>query len=131
MDEPAPDRRPSFTFRTRMGDALRLGGFLVAPAEIESVLLDVDGIDGAQVVAVDRPSGARPVAFVLGRPELDEREVIDHCAARLARYKVPVRVLVIDEFPTTPSANGTKIQKVKLRELAIAALDVTAPTDPR
>ncbi|MDH5520934.1 MAG: AMP-binding protein [Acidimicrobiia bacterium] len=129
LDEPAGGGRPTFTYRTRMGDVLRLGGFLVAPSEIEAALIGFDGIDAAQVVSVDRPSGARPVAFVTGpfgvdgRPrELDEAAVIDHCAACLARYKVPIRVLVVDEFPTTPSANGTKIQKVKLREMAAAAV---------
>ena len=130
LDPPGTGGRPTFTYRTRMGDVLRLGGFLVAPAEIESVVTGFDGVEAAQVVAVDRPSGARPVAFVIGRSgELDETAVIDHCAARLARYKVPVRVLVIDEFPTTPSANGTKVQRVKLREMAAAALAITAPRD--
>ncbi len=132
MDVPAADGRPTFTYRTRMGDVLRLGGFLVAPSEIEAVLVDHDGVDAAQVVAVDRPTGARPVAFVVtsGSGSVDEPTVIEHCAARLARYKVPIRVLAIDEFPTTPSANGTKIKKVKLRELAAEALAAgpTAPT---
>ncbi len=124
--DPDPQGRPTFTYKTRMDDVLRLGGFLVAPPEIESVLMSHRGIGAAQVVAVDRPSGARPVAFVIRQPDAadawDESAVIDHCEAQLARYKVPVRVLVIDEFPTTPSANGTKIQKVKLREMAAATL---------
>jgi fatty-acyl-CoA synthase len=51
---------------------------------------------------------------------VDEPAVIAHCRGRLAIYKCPVRVVVLDEFPTTPSANGTKIQKVKLRQLAEA-----------
>ncbi len=129
LEEPAADGRPTFAYRTRMGDVLRLGGFLVAPAEIESALIGFAGIEAAQVVAVERPSGARPVAFVTGgfgvdgrRGEVDESAVIDHCAGQLARYKVPIRVLVVDEFPTTPSANGTKIQRVKLREMAAAAV---------
>ncbi len=129
MEEPVSDGRPRFLYRSRIGDALRLSGFLVAPAEIESVVMAFDGIEAAQVVAVDRPTGARPVAFVISRPGIDESAVIDLCAAQLARYKVPIRVLVVDEFPTTPSANGTKIQKVRLRELAAAALTATAPTD--
>jgi fatty-acyl-CoA synthase len=118
----ADDER-TFHFLTRMGDVLRLGGFLVAPAEIESVLTGVDGIDAAQVVAVDRPTGARPVAFVVAPGSFDEAAAIERCRSTLARYKVPVRVLPINEFPTTASANGTKIQKVKLRELAEQALD--------
>ena len=91
---------------------MRLGGFLVAPAEIEAVIQAIDGIDAVQVVAVDRPSGARPVAFVVGGDIPDETTAIARCAERLARYKVPVRVIELDEFPTTPSANGTSAPKI-------------------
>ena len=117
-----PDGPRTFEYVARMGDVLRLGGFLVSPAEVEQVLLQLDGVDAAQVVAVDRPGGARPVAFVVAPGGVDESAAIIHCHERLARYKVPVRVIAIDEFPTTPSANGTKIQKVKLRAIAATAL---------
>jgi len=76
----------------------------------------------AQVVAVDRPGGARPVAFVIAPDGVDEAGTIRHCRELLARYKVPVRVITIEEFPTTASANGTKIQKNKLRAIAAAEL---------
>ncbi|MFW2335109.1 AMP-binding protein [Ilumatobacter sp.] len=111
----AEDSR-TFEFLARRGDALRLGGFLVHPLEIESVITGVPGVAAAQVVAVDRPDGARPVAFVIGAA--DEAEVIDACRRRLALHKAPIRVFTVDEFPTTPSANGTKIQRTRLRELA-------------
>lgn len=120
LAEPNGDR--TFEYLARMGDVLRLGGFLVSPTEIESVLMDVPDVVAAQVVAVDRPDGARPVAFVIAPGGVDEQAAIDRCRAHLARYKVPIRVIALDEFPTTPSANGTKIQKVKLRALAAAAL---------
>jgi fatty-acyl-CoA synthase len=120
LAEPHGER--TFEYLSRMGDVLRLGGFLVAPAEIEAVLIGIDGVEAAEVVAVDRPTGARPVAFVIAPDGIDEAGAIDRCRERLARYKVPIRVLTVDEFPTTQSANGTKIQKVKLRELAAAAL---------
>lgn len=120
LAEPGDER--SFEYLARIGDVLRLGGFLVAPAEIEAVLMAEPGVEAAEVVAVDRPGGARPVAFVIAPDGIDEPAVIDRCRAQLARYKVPVRVLTVDAFPTTASANGTKIQKVKLRELADAAL---------
>jgi fatty-acyl-CoA synthase len=106
----------TFEYLTRRGDAMRLGGFLVNPAEIEAVIAEIEGVDDAQVVAVDRPGGARPVAFVIGT--FDEADVIARCRDRLAIYKVPIRVVGVDAFPSTPSANGTKIQRVKLRELA-------------
>ena len=123
LAEQDPSNPREFTYLTRMGDVLRLGGFLVSPVEIEAVLMGLDGVLEAQVVAVDRPSGARPVAFVISDgPEIDEAGAIATCRQHLARYKVPIAVLTIDRFPTTPSANGTKIQRVKLREIAEIAL---------
>jgi fatty-acyl-CoA synthase len=113
-----------FVFLARMGDALRLGGFLVSPAEIEEVLQGAPGIAACQIVGVPRPEGVRPVAFVLLQKgaALDEAAVLRHVSSRLARYKVPMRVFAVDAFPVTPGANATKIQKGKLRELAEALL---------
>jgi fatty-acyl-CoA synthase len=109
-----------FVFLARLGDALRLGGFMVSPAEIEDVLQAHATVAGAQVVGIDTPNGTRAFAFVIVAPgvRFDERTLIDHCAARIAKFKVPVRVQPIDAFPVTPGANATKIQKAKLRELA-------------
>ena len=108
----------AFEYLTRMGDVLRLGGFLVSPAEIEGVLMETPGVEAAQVVSIDRPGGARPVAFVIAPAGFDEAVAIERCRDRLARYKVPIRVIALDEFPHTPSANGTKIKKNELRDLA-------------
>ncbi len=113
----------TFTYLSRLGDSIRLGGFLVAPAEIESALLDFDGVTGAQVVAVERPGGARPVAFLTGQPTLSEESMISALRNVLAVYKTPVRIIRLDAFPTTPSANGDKIQLGRLRNMATALLD--------
>jgi fatty-acyl-CoA synthase len=123
-DAAAVDALGSFTYHARLNDVLRLGGFLVSPAEIESVLLSAPGVAQAQVVSVDRPTGSRPVAFIIPMPgaKFDEADVIAHCGSSLARFKVPVRVIALEEFPSTPSANGTKIQLVRLRELAEQAI---------
>ncbi len=82
------------------------------------------GVAGAPVVAVDRASGARPVAFVLTEPghAIDEQTVIDHCRERLARYKVPVRVIPLDTFPITDGPNGVKIRLTELRDMARDAI---------
>ncbi len=112
----------TFTYVSRMGDALRLGGFLVAPSEIEQKLLEVPGVLAAVVVSVDLQNGTRPVAFVIAPGGVNETAAIEHCSRNLARFKVPVRIFLIDEFPTTQSANGTKIQNAKLRERALSAL---------
>lgn len=117
-----PDGR--FVYLTRIGDSLRLGGFLVSPAEIEAVVQEAPGIAACQVVGVQRAEGLAPVAFVLLQDGavLDEAAVIARVAAKLARYKVPLRVFPLEAFPVTPGANATKIQKGRLREMAEALL---------
>jgi fatty-acyl-CoA synthase len=113
-----------FTFLSRMGDVLRLSGFLVNPLEIETHIQKLPGIEGCQTIAVARPDGVRAVSFVMLKPgiALDEAAVIAHCKRGLANYKVPMRVFAIDDFPKTPSPNGFKIQRTKLREMAEAFL---------
>ena len=114
----------SFTYLARMGDTLRLGGFLVSPAEIEALVQEHPAVASCQVVGARTSEAVRPVAFVIARDGVlvPEQEVIAFVAQRLAKYKVPVRVIVVQDFPSTPSANGTKVQKVKLREMAEALL---------
>ncbi len=114
-----------FVYLARMGDALRLGGFLVSPLEIEGVVQETEGIDGCQVVGVTHGGALRPVGFVTLKPgaRLDEAATIAHVTTRLARYKVPVRVFAIDAFPVTEGTNATKIQKHKLRDLALQLID--------
>lgn len=109
-----------YVFVARMGDALRLSGFLVNPLEIEAVIDRHPAVAASQVVGVEGARGLQPVAFVIPsqRAPLDEADVISYCRDRMAHYKVPARILTIDAFPVTPSANGNKIQKARLRELA-------------
>ena len=118
-----------FVYLARMGDAMRLGGFLVSPAEIEGHLNEHPAVRGAQVVGVDTERGPRPVAFVtitaLGG--FDEATLRDHCGRSLARFKVPARIFAVDEFPTTRSANGTKIRRAELRRMAHERLRAGAP----
>jgi fatty-acyl-CoA synthase len=113
-----------FVFLTRMGDSLRLGGFLVSPLEIEAVVQTAPGIAACQVVGVPGAAGLVPVAFVILAPgsALDEAAVRAHVGGKLARFKVPQRIVPLDAFPVTPGANATKIQKGRLREMAQALL---------
>ena len=114
-----------FVYLTRMGDSLRLGGFLVSPLEIEGVVQEVEGVEACQVVGVTDGKALKPVGFVTLKPgaALDEAAVLTHVSARLARYKVPVRLFAIDAFPVTEGTNATKIQKHKLRDLAQVGMD--------
>jgi len=114
------DPQGSFVYLTRHGDAIRLAGYLVAPADIEEELKAAPGVASAQVVALDIAGKSRAVAFVIAQPgaTVDPAAVIAHAEARMAAFKVPARVWVVDAFPVVNSANGTKIQRNKLRELA-------------
>jgi len=118
------DGRGGFTFLSRMGDVLRLSGFLVNPLEIETHVQKLPGITGCQTIAVARPDGVRAVSFVILAPgaSLDETAAIAHCRHGLAGYKVPLRVFAIDDFPKTPSPNGFKIQRNRLRDMALERL---------
>ncbi len=117
-------RDGEFVYLSRIGDVLRLAGFLVNPLEIEAVLDAHPSVAVSQVVGIDGPRGQLPVAFVLPKNgvAVDEAALIAHCKKQIANYKVPHHVLPIDVFPFTPSANGNKIQKAKLREMAAEAL---------
>ena len=115
-----------FVYLARMGDSLRLRGYLVSPAEIENCLMQHASVGGAQVVGAKQPGqGDVAVAYVVSvQPAApDEAILIAHCRANLAAYKVPVRVIVIDEFPALNGPNGNKIQKRVLREWAQRAIE--------
>ncbi|QIP02366.1 AMP-binding protein [Bradyrhizobium symbiodeficiens] len=110
----------TFVYETRAGDAMRLGGFLVAPGEIEDELKSCPGVTDAQVVAVDLKGNARCVAFVIPAKETPMQEtLIARLRERLAGYKVPARIYVVEAFPVTDSANGVKIQRARLRAMAM------------
>jgi fatty-acyl-CoA synthase len=115
----------SFVFLSRMGDVLRLGGFLVNPAEIESHLESHAAVGEAQVVGVDTDTGTRAYAFVIPVPgsDFDAAGVLAWCTDGMAKFKVPMAISVLDAFPTTDSANGVKIQRKKLREMAMDNLE--------
>jgi fatty-acyl-CoA synthase len=109
-----------FHYLARMGDSLRLRGYLVSPAEIEQALMRHPAVALAQVVGVAVPGvGDQAVAFVvLSEADPGEAELRAFCLQNMASYKVPQRVRVLDAFPTIDGPNGVKIQKRVLRQMA-------------
>jgi fatty-acyl-CoA synthase len=114
----------SFIYETRAGDAMRLGGFLVAPGEIEDELKSCAGVRDAQVVGIDLKGQARCAAFIIASSRAPPKveALIAHVRERLAAYKVPARFFFVDAFPVTESANGIKVQRAKLRAMAMASI---------
>jgi fatty-acyl-CoA synthase len=109
----------------RMGDVFRLGGFLVSAKEIEEVVQEYPGIRACQVVDTVVNGAPRAIAFVLQEPAASVRteDVLAHCRGRLARYKVPSHVFVLEQFPVADGTNGAKVQKNRLREFAAASIN--------
>ncbi len=103
--------------RDRSKDVIISGGENISSLEVEDVLYRHPAILAAAVVARPDPKwGETPCAFVELKPgaSLSDVEVIEHCRAQLARYKVPKSV-VFGELPKTSTG---KIQKFILRERA-------------
>lgn len=119
----------SFVYETRRGDAVRLAGFLVNPVEIEDAIKRLPEVADAQVVAVEIDGQTRCVAFIIAAPGAapDPEAVIAWAAASMAPFKVPARVWQVGEFPVTQGPNGVKIQRGKLREMALARLAQRRP----
>jgi fatty-acyl-CoA synthase len=109
-----------FVFETRMGDGIRLGGFLVNPAEIDAWLERHPGVAACQTVGVSIDNRTRPVSFVIiaDGAAADEHTLIAHCHEGLAGFKVPERIFALEGFPTTDGPNGEKIQRGELRAMA-------------
>jgi long-chain acyl-CoA synthetase len=84
-------------FLGRRSDVINVGGQKVYPAEVESVLLDLPGVQDVTVIGEHNPITGQVVAarFNLDRPEPlgdFKRRMRAHCRARLAPFKVPVKV---------------------------------------
>jgi fatty-acyl-CoA synthase len=110
----------------RSKDMIIRGGENVYPREIEEFLYGHEDIADVQVVGVpDERYGEEVAAFVIAREgaSLDPEAVREFCRGRIAHYKVPRHVVVVDEFPMTVTG---KIQKYKLRDQAVESLGLQA-----
>jgi fatty-acyl-CoA synthase len=106
--------------RDRVKDIVISGGENIATIEVEQALVAHAAISEAAVVGrPDEKWGEVPVAFVTIQPSatLDHAELQDFLRARLARFKVPKAIEVVDELPKTGTG---KIQKFVLRDRARA-----------
>jgi malonyl-CoA/methylmalonyl-CoA synthetase len=110
------DERGYVTIVGRSKDLIISGGFNVYPAEIESTLNDMAGVGESAVIGVPHPDfGEAVVAVVVPRPGStpDAAALIAELKAKIANFKVPKRVFVVDELPR--NAMG-KVQKNLLRD---------------
>ena len=113
----------------RIKDLVIRGGENVYPREVEEFLHSHPDVLDVQVVGVpDERYGEELVAWVRlreGAPVLTAEAVRAFCAGRLAHFKIPRYVTVVDSFPMTVTG---KVRKVEMRAIAAAALGLKITT---
>jgi benzoate-CoA ligase family protein len=114
----------------RTDDIIKAGGIWVSPTEVEERLRQHPAVSLVVVVSLPDADGLdKPVACVLLTPGASTTadELVAFCRDGLAAFKRPRHVLVFDELPTT--ATG-KLQRFRIRELALERLSAAAPLAP-
>ncbi|MBE3002393.1 AMP-binding protein [Nocardiopsis sp. HNM0947] len=102
------------TITGRLKEMFTVGGFNVYPAEVEQVLTRHPDVSEAAVVGVPDPRmGEVGRAYVTARPgtDPDRDALVAHCRERLANFKVPREVVVLDALPRNAAG---KVRKVDL-----------------
>jgi fatty-acyl-CoA synthase len=121
-DQASIDDNGNVRITGRIKDLIIRGGENVAPKEVEDVLRLHPAVSDASVYGISSNFFGEEVAAAI-RPlpgaSIDADEVMRFCQERLARFKVPRYVRMVDEFPMTASG---KVQKFKLREMHEALL---------
>ena len=110
-------------FLGRYKDMLKVGGENVDSAEVEAFLLGHPAVDQVQIIGVTdaRLSEVACACVILGEgQEASVADLDEFCRGKLASFKIPRYLISVEEFPMTPSG---KIQKFKLREMALEMLD--------
>ena len=108
----------------RLKDTYRCGGEMVMPKELEDLLLEHPGVAEAHVVGIPHArmgevGCAVVVAASVDRPS--EQDLVDLCATRLARFKVPAHVLFMEAADLPRTVTG-RVQKFRLAEMAAVAV---------
>src|SRR5690349_6760636 len=110
----------------RIKDMVIRGGENVYPREIEEFLYTHPWIADVQVIGVpDERYGEELCAWIKlkdGAPELDAAAVREFATGKLAHYKIPRYVLLVDDFPMTVTG---KIRKIEMREKSVELLGLT------
>lgn len=123
------DADGDFEIVDRRKDMVRTGGENVYAAEVERVLLEHPAIVDAAVVGLaDEKWDERVVACLILEPgrSLDAEEVRAFCRERLAAYKVPKQIEVLEAFPRTGIG---KVAKQRLRDALTAGPEPTSAYD--
>lgn len=110
-----------FQFAGRAKDRLKVAGFSVFPAEVETELRQAPGVADVALVGVpDERLGDRPVALVVPADGFDEDTFLSWAADNVAGYRRPRQVVTCDVLPI---GNNAKIDRAAATTMVQAALD--------
>ncbi|MDG1731419.1 MAG: fatty acid--CoA ligase family protein [Thalassotalea sp.] len=110
------DKNGFLSITDRLKDMYISGGFNCYPAEIEAVLTEHPAIAQSAVVGIkDERMGEVGCAFITLKPGqiLDQAMLISWCRERMANYRVPKQVKIIDEMPVNASNKIVKAELIK------------------
>jgi acyl-CoA synthetase (AMP-forming)/AMP-acid ligase II len=101
--------------KDRLKDMIISGGENIYPAEIESVIIGITGVSEVAVIGLpDEKWGEIACAIVVAdQSEVSEQQIVEFCGTRLARYKLPKKVIFAEAIPRNPTG---KILKRVLRD---------------
>lgn len=121
-DAALQDEEGFFYLVDRKKDMYISGGENVYPAEVEAALAELEDIAESAVIGMsDSKWGEVGAAFIIVRSgsALTAELIIEHCATRLAKYKVPVSIIFTDTIPRTASG---KVQKHLLKAMILKGM---------
>jgi len=118
------DENGYYKITGRIKDMIIRGGENIYPKEIEEFIYTHPSVKDVQVIGVpSKQYGEEVMAYIILKQNqtITDEEIKDYVRSHMARHKTPKFVAFIEEFPMTASG---KIQKYKLREMAIELLSL-------
>jgi 2-aminobenzoate-CoA ligase len=110
-----------FWFVSRQDDIIKSSGYRIGPEEIEVTLATHPAVADVAVIGVpDEVRGQIAKAFVVLRPgeSVSQDELIAFCKGKIATYKLPREVVIVDELPRTPT--GKLLRRVLRQKEPVA-----------
>ncbi|MEH7381329.1 class I adenylate-forming enzyme family protein [Bacillus sp. JJ1533] len=107
----------TFKIVGRKKDVIKKGGRHVVASEIESVIQKIEGVNNVTVIGASHDIyGEQIVAFVAAK-NLTSKNIRSYCASRVSSYKIPDKVIFLEEIPL----KNNKVDKQKLKALIAEA----------
>lgn len=98
----------------RLKDMIIVSGFNVYPNEVEGVLaLHPNIVESAVIGELDEKSGEIVICYVTVNNQVTDKDIIEHCKRELTAYKVPKKVVIVEELPKSTVG---KILRKELRK---------------